>query len=388
MPATAQLTGSVLEPATATPRSSPSRPRYAVLDALRFVAAAAVVAYHLTAFGSLAWGQPATEHFPTLHRFTAYGVFGVPLFFVISGFVILMSASARDVPAFVASRVGRLFPAYWVAVIATGVLLVVLWPEGKAIGTSRVLANLTMLQSAFGAGQVDGVYWTLWAELRFYVLVAVLLAVGMTAQRLYLVVYAWPALAYLCLREDFGIGATVLVAEQAPYFAGGMALYLVSRDRRALVAWGGVALNLVLAATVVGQATSASMTRHTQVRPGEMGGVLAVAICFALVALAVLTPLRRVRWAALTGLGALTYPLYLLHQYWAFWVVAHVREAVPAVVALAVAVGVSLAMAFAVHRWVERPWSPRLRRRVEAELRRAGRGPDDGHPGRGAPAAA
>ena len=45
---------------------------------------------------------------------------GVPFFFVISGFVVLMTAWGRDVPHFVASRVGRLFPAYWVAVVIAG----------------------------------------------------------------------------------------------------------------------------------------------------------------------------------------------------------------------------------------------------------------------------
>ena len=336
-----------------------------------------MVGYHLTAFGS-AWGQPATEHFPTLHRFTAYGIFGVPLFFVISGFVILMSAWSRDVPAFVASRVGRLFPAYWVAVLATGALLVWIWPDGKDVGTSRVLANLTMLQSAFGAGNLDGVYWTLWVELRFYVLVAVLLAIGMTTQRLFAVVYLWPALAYLCLRGDFGLGATVLVAQQAPYFAGGMALYLVTRDRRSLVAWGAVLLNAVLAATVVGKDTTASMSSHTHVVPGDVGTFVAVGLCFLLVAAAVLTPVRHLRWRWLTTIGLLTYPLYLLHQYWGWWIIANLRDRLPSAVVLLAAVLGALAMAYAVNRWVERPWAGPLRRRVERELRRPAGTPEEG----------
>ena len=34
---------------------------------------------------------------------------------------------------------------------------------------------MTMFNQAVGVGFVDGVYWTLWVELRFYLLIAVLL---------------------------------------------------------------------------------------------------------------------------------------------------------------------------------------------------------------------
>jgi peptidoglycan/LPS O-acetylase OafA/YrhL len=48
-----------------------------------------------------------------------------------------------------------------------------------------------------------------------------------------------------------------------------------------------------------------------------------------------------------------------------------VRGRTPDAAALALAVAAALGAAWAVHRWVERPWGPRLRRRVEGELRRA-----------------
>src|SRR4051794_36362391 len=107
------------------------RPRLAALDALRFVAAAAVVMYHLTARTSIAWGPAQTERLGGIGRWTAYGSLGPELFFVISGFVILLTAWGRPTAQVVASRVARLYPAYWFAVLATGVLLLVLWPEGK-----------------------------------------------------------------------------------------------------------------------------------------------------------------------------------------------------------------------------------------------------------------
>lgn len=83
-----------------------------------------MVAYHYTAvFGNLFWGVPSREVFPKLSAVTAYGAMGVQLFFIISGFVILMSAHGRPVGQFAASRISRLFPAYWTAVLLTAFLL-------------------------------------------------------------------------------------------------------------------------------------------------------------------------------------------------------------------------------------------------------------------------
>src|SRR3954468_536174 len=135
--------------------SSAARPRLAALDALRFLAAAAVGLYHLTGRTSSVWGPEQAERLGGIGRWTGYGSLGPELFFVISGFVILMTAWGRRTSEFVASRVGGLYPAYWVAVLTTGALLLFLWPEGKQVTPHEVLVNLTMMQSAVGVDHVD-----------------------------------------------------------------------------------------------------------------------------------------------------------------------------------------------------------------------------------------
>ena len=54
-----------------------------------------------------------------------------------------------------------------------------------------------MLQSAVGVDHVDGVYWTLWTELRFYLLLGVLSLVGITRRRVVGVAILWPWAALL-----------------------------------------------------------------------------------------------------------------------------------------------------------------------------------------------
>src|SRR3712207_7907762 len=129
--------------------------RLGLLDVLRLLAALSVVAFHYLARTSPAWDGAPPAEFGIAGQLAIYGRMGVPLFFVISGFVVLMTAWGRTVPEFAASRIGRLFPAYWVAVVVSAVIVLVLWPEkpgffGHEISRGGALLNLTMLQGAFG----------------------------------------------------------------------------------------------------------------------------------------------------------------------------------------------------------------------------------------------
>ncbi|MEU2347424.1 acyltransferase [Modestobacter sp. NPDC049651] len=344
--------------------------RMRALDALRFVAALAVVAFHYTGRDSGAWGDSVRTVFPSLSRFTVYGGFGPYLFFIISGFVVLMSAQGRSAAQFIASRVGRLYPAYWVGVLLTGAV-VQLWPIVPAwrdLTGTDVAVNLSMFQSAFGVRDVDGVYWTLWVELKFYLLLLVLVGLGITRARLLALCFAWPLLGALALQTGSPLLTALLEPHYAPFFCLGILLYLVHQH-----GWNaptGLLLGLNYVAALWVSATyyvqwSIDVAGH----PVSVRG-LAVLLtgCIAAVVVVTLTPVARVDWRWLTVLGALTYPLYLVHQDIG-WVVLHgLSKYVPAHLAVPLVVLGMLCLAYAVHRCVERPLGRRLRRAVEREL--------------------
>lgn len=359
--------------ATPAERAPGRAPRLAALDGLRFLAAVGVLAYHFTTRQTDAWGRDLSEVAPAVSSWAVYTSLGPELFFVISGFVILMTAWGRSVPDVIGSRVGRLYPGYWVAVLATGGLLLLVWP-GKEITGDQVLVNLTLLQSLFGVDHVDGVYWTLWVELRFYLLIAVLAAIGITRRRVLWFAALWPAAAMLARVLGLTDAVTWLVAPYAPLFAAGMALYVIHRTGHAVVPWLLVAGNAALATAALVPARMDSLGQNSVVAP--RAGLLAAALlgCVALVALVTLTPVGRWRWAGLTAAGALTYPLYLTHEYWGLWVVHLLAGRAPVAVVLAAAVAVSLLLAWVIHRFVERPYGPRLRRATTAGCERLAAG--------------
>ena len=145
---------------TRLPKNQPIT-RLREVDLLRFIAAAAVMLFHYTARLNPAWGADVTPAsvFPQLSQFTRYGFLGVELFFLISGFVILMTAWGRKVGEFTIARFTRLFPAYVFAVIFTTIIVTAFSRIGNDPGPLQILTNMTLLQEPLGIASVDGVYF-------------------------------------------------------------------------------------------------------------------------------------------------------------------------------------------------------------------------------------
>jgi peptidoglycan/LPS O-acetylase OafA/YrhL len=339
--------------------------RLGMLDALRFAAALAVVGVHFTSQQSPGWGGDVPAAVEPVGRWTMYGSLGVPLFFVISGFVMLMTAWGRDIPSFVASRVARLFPAYWVAVAFSAVLLLWVWPGNleffhRSITKTEAAVNLTMLQSALGVTDLDSPYWTLIYEAKFYFLIAIFMAIGITRRRVLAFAALWPVLGAVADQTGQSFLTYLLLPDYSPFFAGGMLLYLIYRDGHDLGTWLLVAFQVVIG-TNLGVEHYMTLGRVTPGTPSP--AILAVILvgCFAAVAAVTLTPLTRWNKGWMTALGALTYPLYLIHENLGWFVIHLVHGKLGPWPAIAVALVVVLMAATLIHRFVENPLSGRLR---------------------------
>jgi peptidoglycan/LPS O-acetylase OafA/YrhL len=346
-------------------RSTRKAPRLGMLDALRFVAALAVVGVHFTSQQNPGWGGPVPTAVEPVGRWTMYGALGVPLFFVISGFVLLMTAWGRDIPTFVASRVARLFPAYWVAVSFSAVLLLLVWPGNleffhRAISKTDAAVNLTMVQSALGVTDLDGPYWTLIYEAKFYLLIAIFMAFGITRRRVLTFAMMWPVVGMVAANTGQGFLSAMLIPDFAPFFAGGMLLYLIYRDGHDLGTWLLVAFQVVIGVNL-GVKHYITLGDSTPGTPTQ--GMLAVILvgCFAAVAAVTLTPLTRWNKGWMTALGALTYPLYLIHENLGWFVIHELRDKLSPWTVVAVALVIVVTAAWLMHRFVEKPMSGRLR---------------------------
>lgn len=354
-----------------TQPNSDGKARFRLLDGLRLFAALSVVAYHFLAIDRGQWGMPVAERFQFVSKIAAYGALGVPLFFLISGFVILMSAWGRSLPQFIASRVSRLYPAYWAGVLATTFLIVVITKGGmKNLSVGQVLMNLTMLQEGFGVAHVDGVYWTLFVEFMFYILIGLVVAWGATELRVQAFILLWPLAAVIADRAELEFASIVLVPQYAPLFAGGMAVYLLHAFGHSLSRWLLVGFTAIVAThQISNNFFGKSMVEATGQDLSAVACIAIVLLMFIVMIAITLTPLKAMGPAWLTYAGALTYPVYLIHEYWGWWLIGVLSPGANKWVTLFLAIGLSLLGASLIERFVERPLQPKIRAAMLKSLR-------------------
>lgn len=143
-----------------------------LVDLLRIFAALWVVLFHFT------YVTKNTDNW--YYAFCRYGHVGVPMFFVISGYCILIAFHHAKTPSeFILRRFLRIFPPYWfslVLVLATILILKLTVGENSIIIFPKSLAGIAATLILFTKPVTDipvinWVYWTLSFEVFFYVVI-------------------------------------------------------------------------------------------------------------------------------------------------------------------------------------------------------------------------
>jgi peptidoglycan/LPS O-acetylase OafA/YrhL len=359
--------------------SQQTHTRLAHLDGLRGLAALLVLYQHLVEYCAAAapadaWAQ---AHLAWLFGYLDLGKVGVVAFFAISGFIVPFSFGASQArTGFVLSRVFRLYPAYWLSLLLAAWLL----PQLGEIDFSAVqlVANTTMLQTAFRQPNVLDVYWTLFIELVFYAMCLAVFSAGRlgSAKAIFCIFSALlvAAMGGAVARHagQPGIPAALPLYLAVMWFAACLRLAVLHGDAQARQLCR-VMLPMLLLAIPAVWATAYDDNSHKE-------SVLADISAFYLALLLFLGCVKR-RWFTpgwLVYVGGISYSLYLFHPlmlelgaYWArplAWPVSGLVQVVATLV-------LSFLLSHAVYRWVERPavrLGKQLVHRLGAGQRRAG----------------
>jgi peptidoglycan/LPS O-acetylase OafA/YrhL len=339
--------------------------RVAVLDGLRAVAILGVLAYHYC----VRWTPPnADVDLYPYHGFFArwpvlnYGWAGVELFFVISGFVICMTLErSNGILDFARRRLARLWPAMLVCASLTMLVAHFGPDQWKTNGWGFVSSILFIDPDLFSAvshhtalGWVDGVYWTLWIEVRFYVLAA---EYGEQHRRRFLaglsVLMLVSFLAGLRMADyPYRDWAQLwLLPNYLPYFVFGAGLHRLS-DRGRLEP--GTAL--VTALSVVCIFAQGWLSFHLPTgQPWGLAIANGLIVC-AFILFVTGSPLMApFGWRPLAKLGEASYSLYLIHSVVGLVLVRLLSEVMPWPFALLGVTAFMIALALLLFRWVETP---------------------------------
>lgn len=298
-----------------------TKSEYGGIDMLRFVAAISVLLYHFTSAAQ-------SRHFiaigfPEISAVTSWGFWGVPLFFMISGFAITLTMQGRDATSFAIARLVRLFPCYWICCSLTFIVLNII-PHKDMVRSSADLsyfeiyiANMTLLEFVFPIPSIDRVYWTLGVEFCFYFWVAVFLLLRRPQ------LYAWFLLVWLALAglahffRLYG-ASSILGLGWVGYFIAGAAIYLCTRPGPSRISFILLWCSFCLCWATLGKTTGPFLRISTETSiigsyEQELIGRLLLIASFAALWLAGRRSERVARSGTLVNLGMLSYPLYLLH---------------------------------------------------------------------------
>ncbi len=352
------------QPKVATP---PTKHRLEVLDGIRFLAAAYVVVFHFSAGDRSSWHGPSRVLFAPLFHVASYGWLGVELFFMISGFVICLSAWGKSVGEFAISRFVRLYPAYWFAIMLTTTVLLVDQSRAHALSWSQVLTNLTMTESYAQVPAVDPSYWTLAIELNFYLLVAVTLTWrGFTYNRVVTFCAVWLAASLFDAVTDSYWYGLLVQPLYVPFFVAGIVAYLMHRFGPSLALW---ALLACCWACAMYRLVDRTAVQHPSgVTLNYWVSAVIVSGFFILLTLVALHKLNAVRGRWLVTAGALTYPLYLLHQQIGETLIRSLDHRVPSWALLVGVFAFMLVLSWLVQHYAERPLARRIRTALMAGL--------------------
>lgn len=309
------------------------------LDALRGMAALSVVAYHYTTRYDQIYGH-RTDMFYSL----SVGRYGVLLFFIISGFVVSLSLERTQRSLdFVVSRFGRLFPTYWLAIAITFITVAATGLPGRQVSLKAALLNGCMVHRFWRIPDVDGVYWTLFVEFIFYVVM-----LGLYKAKLLpfieRVLVIWLGINTLEIYRIF-----INIPEQIePWFLLGYAhLFMMGIVFYRIRTHGNSILRYCILA--------GCFTYQIALYP-EWDKHVVVVIFMGLFGLVNAGKLWAIAVPPLLALGTLSYPLYLLHQNIGYIIIRELEgRGVSPNLSIFLAFCAAIALAAGVSHYVEKP---------------------------------
>jgi peptidoglycan/LPS O-acetylase OafA/YrhL len=347
------------------------RDRNGIIDAYRGIAVIAVMSFHYF----VRWAPPYNAMFAEKDGVNLYhydhvysplfelGQFGVVLFFVISGLVITMTIlRCRSALQFAVRRFARLFPALVVSSLLTLTIVNLVGPSIMHRDIADWLTSLTLDPEHLGHKTIDGAYWSLLAEVKFYF---------------------WVALFYHLLGPRFWIGLVALGVAAIPvhfvhhtaigylvpsymaFFLLGVSAWqlLFERDRvaGAIVGVAAVALYAIQLPSYMDYVTLPSLKPTAEI-------ALTCTIALMLLTIGLPAP----RWLApLSTIGRWSYSLYLLHQHIGVSIVRLAKSAgAPDLTAIAISASIVVALAWLVYEWVELPGKTAVMRTFRATASR------------------
>ncbi len=319
------------------------------LDYARFIAAICVILFHYTLNGIANGKISSITNIPYLIDYTKYGYLGVEFFFMISGYVIFYSANNKTPGQFATSRAVRLYPAFWCAVIFTSIVAQFWGGQKMSVSFTQMIANLTMVPNVFGYNYVDGVYWTLFFELKFYFAILILLIVGLQ-RSLKVFLLFWPIAMLLAL---------VTKTQWLPFMGGYYAffaagsIFAIYKERPAKI----IVIPLLICLYLCVQFSMAKAPELSEIQglkyyPSTIGIIIFSQFLFFIFINSNYGSNLKLPASRLAG--GLTYPIYLIHAHFGYMFISRYATNSNRYIIYATTILIVFVVSYLIHKLIEK----------------------------------
>jgi len=322
---------------------------------LRAIASILVVLSHIAWKNIQAGGS-------TMHWWHEAGTFGVDIFFIISGFIMVyitanMHQQAKGVRNFLKKRFIRIIPLYWFyTLIALAIFFLMPEKVNSAGGDTQILKSFFLLPLQSKEDYLVGVGWTLHYEFLFYILFSFGLLLSRKMGDITVSSFLLFSIAYALFIPMQGMSyifysfLNVIFIE----FLLGMFLYHILR-KIPIIHWSISLLSVAVGVFLF----SHFFTDHTLIGVHRIDtAISAFLICFGIISLEYVWKAKEFK--LLSKIGDASYSIYLLHPFVLVAVVMFnekLKEVLPQneyflIVLMFI---VSLISGFISHIWIEKP---------------------------------
>jgi exopolysaccharide production protein ExoZ len=288
------------------------------MSQLRTIQLARGIAANLVVFSHLFLVETKYTAAGVLPAFTLYGIAGVDLFFVLSGFI-MVAVAGRDIGPieFLWRRATRIYPTYWLVSLAVLAVAIV----APTIVNSSIQVPISLWRSFLLIPDhtlpLLAIGWTLVHEMYFYLVFAIILALRIPILA-GLIGWGVIVLVIVATFPDQTANSPVLRLATSPLtaeFMMGAAVGLLWRKRHmpGTIAAGGIGLaGLVLSIGYVAPALSLATSPHLDAWRVGIFGFPSALLIYALAGIEQLYQKQRPP-ALLVALGDWSYATYLTH---------------------------------------------------------------------------
>lgn len=299
--------------------------RIASLDGLRAVAILSVCIFHFYFFfpdhATISYGKSYSGF-----AVAKYGYLGVMLFFAISGFVISQTLHGSAKPInFAVKRFARLFPTMLLCSVLTFIYSFIPpltyhsnWINFLPAWTFIDPKIYNFIFNTDNFDWLDGSYWSLFTEIRFYIIAAVIYFFNKEhfyknfVKLAILVGIIFPISIYFEIKPLRSALNLFLIANQLPWFIFGIGCYyLFKRDNIKAITLSSISF-ISLSLYLIADSKKPFMPHPVDEKAIFFGAILIYILLISSIKIKIVEKL--LSFKPLASIGVASYSLYLLHQ--------------------------------------------------------------------------